>query len=159
VRCHDWQTFLAIKRCQWTKIGIVYNLARSSSKKLAHIWATRGKAGNACTLLRSRLSRRVFTTLQKFVRKFEAERFSQLSFIVLMDSMKRGVISSMLIMPLRTSFGIRRHWSYSTLPFFWFSKGSWHIVQYEMKGDEGESTSHIHMPCKHDWASELHMCD
>jgi hypothetical protein len=29
--------FLAIKRCQWTKIRKVINLEQSSSKKLAHI--------------------------------------------------------------------------------------------------------------------------
>jgi hypothetical protein len=38
------------------------------------------------------------------VRKFEAERVFHLSCDALMDSMKRGEISSMSITPLRTSF-------------------------------------------------------
>ena len=38
------------------------------------------------------------------MRKFEAERVFHLSCDALMDSMKCGVISSMSIMPLRTSF-------------------------------------------------------
>ncbi len=38
------------------------------------------------------------------MRKFEAERVFHLSCDALMDSMKHGVISSMSIMPLHTSF-------------------------------------------------------
>jgi hypothetical protein len=42
-------TFLAIKRCEGTKIGKVIKQSRSSIYKLAHICATSGKAVNSLT--------------------------------------------------------------------------------------------------------------
>ena len=66
--------------------------------------ATQDSPLDARAPTRSRLSRRVFATLRLFVRKFEAERVFHLSCDALMDSMKCGVISSMSIMPLHTSF-------------------------------------------------------
>ncbi len=42
---------LAIKRCQWTKIGDVINLSRSSLKRRVHICAHRGKAVKSVQLL------------------------------------------------------------------------------------------------------------
>jgi hypothetical protein len=45
-------TFLAIKRCEWTKNGKVIKRSQSSIYKLAHICATSGKAVNSLTLKR-----------------------------------------------------------------------------------------------------------
>jgi hypothetical protein len=48
------QTFLAIKHCEWIKIGNVFKQSRSSIYELAHVCATSGKAVNSLTPIRVR---------------------------------------------------------------------------------------------------------